>query len=228
MRPLGARHASKAGSNPNWDFDYAVGKITDRPLDARSKLLEGIGECLHAWGCVEIELSNLYMILQGVKRDDFSHKTRAAFEIVISLEVRLAMIRAYVGSDPKLVTYVPHFDRLHNRITALNKKRHEIAHFVVVARNRKNGMQYLVRPFFTWNAFNEQTGTELNAEQIADRARRFGFLAEQIMRHVQHVGALLELPPEHYAKAGEIAFPALDADDLIPGGQKPPPKSSPR
>ena len=42
---------------------------------SRSHLLEGIGECLHSWGCVEIEVSNLYMILQGVKRDDFSHKT---------------------------------------------------------------------------------------------------------------------------------------------------------
>ena len=128
------------------------------------------------------------------------------------------MIRAYVSSDPALADYLVHCDHLLKRIAKLNKKRHEAAHFVVVARDRKDGQEFLVRPFFTWNAFNQQEGTELNAQQLRERASAFGLLSEQIRRHVQHVGALLGLPPEHYAKAGEIAFPTLGAEDLIPEG----------
>jgi len=158
------------------------------------------------------------MILHGFKRDEFAHPTRAAFEAVISLEVRLAMMCAYVAADTSLRdSYLPHIKSLSSRVFKMYKKRHELAHFMIVGREGKNGKRTLIRPFFTVDAYSQKKGSELDAEQIAERAHNFEALAQRIKRHVQHVGALKKLPPKHYVQAGDKAFPPLGEEDLNPG-----------
>ena len=192
-------------------------------VSQRDKLLVSVGDCLHSWAFVELELSNLYMILHGIKRNEFSHPTRAAFEAVISLEVRLHMMCAYVAADISIKEdYFPHIKALSTQVFKLYKKRHEVAHFMVVSRNRKAGPTVMIRPFFTVNAWNAQSGSELDVAQITERTQRFGQLVQCVKRHVQHVGALRKLPPEYYVQAGDIAFPPLEKAFLSPVSPAPP------
>lgn len=182
------------------------------------RLYSAIGECLGAWSAVEVEVSHLFMILQERPWDDFDHPLRVAFEAVISLEVRLAMIKASVGVDPRYkAEYAQHFNALYNKIMKSYKKRHEVAHFMPIIRVGELGKGFSIQPFFNWHDFRNKTGRgQLDAAQIEERKASFDTLRERVNRHKQHVGAMRGLPPEYFAQAGDLAHPPLGLDDLNP------------
>jgi hypothetical protein len=182
--------------------------------DPRLALFAAIGASLHIWSNVELEISNLYMILHSIKRNEFAHPTRAAFEAVISLDVRLTMMCAYVAADNSLKDYLPHIKALKARVIKFYKKRHEVAHFMVVHRMNKGQVNTFIRPYFTEDNFQNKKGTELDSDQVYERAVKFDELVATIKRHIQHVGALRNLPPEAYVQAGDKAFPPLGKGDL--------------
>lgn len=181
----------------------------------REEIFTAMGRCLHAWGFVELEIANLYMILQGIRRDAYTHPMRAAFEAVIALPVRLAMIGAYVEADRTLADYLPHVQPLKTKIRKQYEKRHEIAHALVGREMTPNGLRASLRPFVTMYGHSQKRGTQLSLDQINDRTKAFNALADRIRRHVQSVGAMRGLPAEFYASPGEIAFPPLGPDDLV-------------
>lgn len=182
--------------------------------DLREDFFPAVGRCLHAWGFVELELANLYMILQSIERDAYGHPLRAAFEIVISLEIRVAMVNAYVSADPSLREYLPHCHALTAKIIRSYKKRHEIAHFLIGMEKTETGSVTALRPFMTMYGFSQKRVKALSLAQIKERTKTFNELAERARRHVQHIGALRGLPTTYYARAGEIAYPALGPEDL--------------
>lgn len=196
--------------------------------DVRDNLFLCIGECLHAWSWVELETVNLYMVLNSISRQNLTHPSRAAFEAVISLEVRLAIIGAYVAADsPIRDDYLSHYKSLSSRIFKLYKKRHEVAHFMVVRRDTKTGLQVAIQPFFSASTYAQKNGTELSVSQIAERLELFKKLHTRLRHHVQHVGSLRKLPLEYYVLDGDIAFPPLRRGDLSPEESLPPPAPSP-
>lgn len=107
----------------------------------------------------------------------------------------------------------------------LYKKRHQVAHFMIVMHAEKQPFYPTIRPFFTMDAFKRQAGMELTTAQIEERARSFQDLAERIRRHVQHVGTALKLPLEYFVQAGDLAHPPLTKADLPPAASQPPPQS---
>ena len=169
------------------------------------------------------------MILNGIERHRWPHPIRSAYEAVISLEARLAMVMAFIEADSSLnVEYLPHFSTLRTRILKLYKKRHEVAHFTVVARAKDSGFKSFIRPFFKWSDFILNKGPELDAQQLMERAQSFNALYMKIQKHIQHVGALRKLPLEYYARAGDISFPPLGPEDLnLLSPQLPQPPSLP-
>ena len=199
-----------------------------KAAEQKSEILLAVGECLHTWSIVELEIGNLYMVFHGIRRDEFSHPIRIAFEEIVSLEIRLAMMGAYAEADGSLrQSYLPHFQPLRARIMKLYKKRHEIAHFTLVGRGDMEHPKILVKPFFTWSNFIAKKGPELNAAQIVERELKFSAIIPRIKRHIQHIGAMRALPLEHYVQAGDQAFPPLGPADLIQLAHEQPPQSSP-
>lgn len=191
-----------------------------------TEIYSAIGRCLHTWSSVELEVSNLYMALHERRRDEYGHPIRASFETVISLEIRTAMIRAFVAAHPKLENaYLPHVTALCARVMKLYKKRHDVAHFMLVVHAEKEPHYAVIRPFFTMDSFTKQRGAELTVTQIQDRVTSFIEMRTRLIRHIQHVGAVLGLPPEYYVQAGDLAHPSLTTADLPPAEQKPPPLS---
>lgn len=177
-----------------------------------------VGECLGAWTRVEVEISTLFMVIHSRSWEEFTHPLRAAFEAVISLEARLAMIRASVGADTDLCdSYGGHFNSLHNKVMKSYKKRHEIAHFMPVGRAKDNATIFGIKPFFTWATFENETGkSELYLTQINDRRDGFYQLVDRVQQHVQHVAGKKGLPAGYFARAGDPVHPDLDSDDPIP------------
>ena len=148
-------------------------------MNQRHELLIAVGDCLEAWTAVEIELTKLFMVLNGVRRDAFSHPIRAAYEVVISLEVRIAMIVAYSRADESLRDdYLPHALALGSKVRKYYKKRHEVAHFYPVGRGCAKTVDMFIRPYFTEARFlldqgtrAERRATEGAGHQV-QRARR--------------------------------------------------------
>ena len=184
------------------------------PIMKNSRQLEtlsiAVGSTLHAWSVVEVEVSHLFMIMHSRAWNDFSHPLRAAFEAVISFEARLGMIKASVAADADIPeAYEVLFNALHKKLIKSYRKRHEIAHFMFVGRDCKDGSEYFLRPFFRWEAFEKNKGVELNEKQIMERRDSFIRLIERVMQHRQNIGKLKGLSAEFYAQAGDPAFPDL-------------------
>ena len=103
---------------------------------SQAGLYAEVGECLHAWGTAEIEVSQLFVVVHGGKWDDFVNPLRAAFEALVALEARLDMIMASVHAHEHLrETYPAHFKSMRKKPLALYRRRHEVAHFVLVGRH---------------------------------------------------------------------------------------------
>jgi hypothetical protein len=125
------------------------------------------------------------------------------------------MMTAYVAADTSIKDdYLPHIKLLFKQVRELYKKRHQVAHFMVVGRQVDTGpIHHVLKPFFTVDAFQQRRGTELTLEQIVQRVGKIGDLCDLVRRHIQHVGALRKLPVEHYVRAGDRAFPPLRSED---------------
>lgn len=176
------------------------------------EIYQAVGECLHAWGNVETDITHLFMLLHGHSWNVFDHPLRAAFEAVISFEARLSMIRATISADHTISSdYSAHFHTLQSKLTKSYRKRHEVAHFVLIGRGSTNSpvQSHAIRPFFNWNDFTNNVGPELNLKQIQERRKSFFDLSERISQHRQFVGKIKKLPADYFARPGDIAYPDL-------------------
>jgi len=170
-----------------------------------------VGECLHAWTCVENELSALFVALNGVSMNEPSHPLRQIFEVVQSFEVRLAMVSKAVDCFAEQLEDFPSaWVTLKNKISRSARQRHEVAHFLGVGRRTDNNDFSGIKPFFTRHNFMNNEGRgELSARQIADRARGFFDLSSRVRRHAGYVSRVRGLPLESdlaaYARADLLA-----------------------
>jgi len=189
--------------------------MTEKSYEA---LTSAIGACIAAWNGVEDELSNLFMLLHSKKPWNYSDPLRAAYEAVVSLDVKMQMIVATASADPVTSpVYAKHCVALRNKIMKSYKKRHQVAHFALVWRDEGAGAQIKVRPFFRHAEFLENSGpAELSRLDIEQKRASFGRLADRVHMHAQHVGELKRLPIEYYARAGDRFHDtrALERDPL--------------
>ncbi|WPZ05631.1 hypothetical protein [Pelagerythrobacter marinus] len=162
-----------------------------------------VGECLHAWSQVEVDLSALFAALHGVPMQEASHPIRQVFEVVQSFETRVAMtnrsVECFIDAHP---AYAEAWQPLKNKIERSARRRHEVAHFVLISRNAIHG----IKPFFTFHNFRTKQGRgELTARQIADRARGFFDLSTRVRRHAGYVSRLQGLPVESDLATADLA-----------------------
>jgi hypothetical protein len=168
------------------------------------QLTSAVGVCISAWSSVEDRLSALFMMLHGRSAFHLTDPLRAAYEAVVSLEVRLAMIVATASADPVTRSiYAGHCGALGKKVMRSYKKRHEIAHFALVSRRRESGEAILIRPFYRAADYVANSGPELDARAVQERTARFEALRVRITTHIQHVAELKDLPAKYHAQAGD-------------------------
>jgi hypothetical protein len=79
-----------------------------------------------------------------------------------------------------------------------------------VGRESSNKREIKVRPFFRWDAFMNNSGTELRLEQIQERQMSFLKLIERLKHHQQDVGRTKGLSLEYFAQEGDAIYPPLN------------------
>lgn len=197
------------------------------------ELFTAIGKCLHAWSGVEQATALLFLSLH-----DHDHQPdnplRAAFEVVQSIEVRLAMIHASVVHDSRSAPlFKAKWNALYNKLTRLSRKRAQVAHFAIVAHNSQSPStgetrtEFKVQPFFTYTNMVARTGPAmLTRAQLHAREESFNRTQSRIMGFCRYLWIVRGRP---------AAFDQLEADparlldsgcDRTPKDDESPPQSS--
>src|SRR5690242_11018928 len=117
-------------------------KPTAAEIEQRA-ILWSVGDCLQAWSEVEHSLTTLFRYLMN---SDQPAKDTGIFSAVISFEARLAMI-TYLVDEFEKDDFQKSWAALSNKLTKSYRKRHEVAHFTIIA-SVKTGIPVL-SPFYT-------------------------------------------------------------------------------
>lgn len=141
--------------------------------EATSTILAAVGQALNNWSIVELQMTTLFDILADMRNNS---KARALFESVISFEVRLAMLNKMMAFEDLETEDARIWKKLSSKLTKTYKKRHEVAHFTILA----SGETVHISPFLTWEAFHADTHRLLSKDEILARGDKFIELAAAI------------------------------------------------
>lgn len=153
-------------------------------MEGHSRLTEEVGEALHQWSMVEIELATLFEVASEMPNHNAAQATMAA---IVSFEARLQVCHAVLAFYELSDLHSRYWTRLFNRLSKKAKKRNELAHFAVISVEAEEGAPiWLLMPYFSLGQLalkhrrKGHIGDGLSAEQIRERAVSFHLLMEQV------------------------------------------------
>lgn len=115
---------------------------------------------------VELGLSALFVTLSGMQQN----KAHAAFDGIISFEVRLGLVGRLMSFEEADEIETEMWHRMSARLTKFYKKRHELAHFTLFQDDEGPPM---IAPFLTFEKIFAERSTRLGLEQVRERAVKF-------------------------------------------------------
>jgi hypothetical protein len=193
-------------------------QIPRRPEDdpEYSAILFGVGQCLARWSMVEHALARLFAALMGAADPNL---TSTAFDAVISFETRLDMVNA-VAERSQDVLFRESWNALHNKLSKLYRKRHQVAHFTILYNVTER--KHTLHPFFS---FKNLRSPILSSNDLGLRAISFAKIEKRLTRHAFYIlhqqGRLAaDVLPE-----GGPAQLLLNEDAQTHEGTTPPPRS---
>ena len=131
-----------------------------------SELFRAIGAALHNWSLVEMQLSGLFSTLSDIGDQKKSH---ALFDAIISFETRLAMCDRLMAFESADEVEAETWSRMSARLSKFYKKRHELAHFTMVAWAKEPA----ISPFLTFEGMFSDQPRLLNLAQVRERSAKF-------------------------------------------------------
>lgn len=172
-------------------------------LGARDALLLEVGRCLFLWSGIELNLSTFFTALHEdiVQSVENNHALRAAFDAVVSFEVRVAMIDAAVINSNKADQDIKDcWSSFSNKLRKKYKDRNAVAHFGIARRSTPSGQVDGILPFVNFtSAVNKTTKPLLKLEDLV--RRRIAFEGLQV-RSSAFSQLLLLNTPELLKEAG--------------------------
>ena len=181
-----------------------------------------VGRCLGAWSSVERHLTILFLAL--LDKIDNPFPLAKVFDGVVSFEVRISILNLAIQNDPKSTDrFKTQWNALFNKLSKSYKKRHEVAHFAIVADHTSPPeVKVSLQPFFSsWSG----PGAGLTAKDLRQREESFLNLADRIDRFWWHI-ALVR------GQRDKCPIPINDPDHLLDnpfvplGEENPPPPES--
>lgn len=132
----------------------------------RNDLLAALGEALHNWSSVEIQLATLFYTLSEIPRVDKGH---AVFSAIVSFETRLDVVDRLVAMFPSSEIHKLKWAKLSSRLSKFYKKRHELAHFSL---GSDKDLQ-TINPFFSLDQYISRNVRHLTLSQVMERGDKF-------------------------------------------------------
>lgn len=88
-----------------------------------------VGQALHSWSTVELELAWLFTIITEIPDRRIS---QVAFAAIVSFDARVQMCNSIMPLVTMNDVHRRYWTWLYNRLTKKVKKRNELAHFTIV------------------------------------------------------------------------------------------------
>jgi hypothetical protein len=145
-------------------------------VDNRPELSVAIVEALAAWSAAEIELTQLFARLadlQTIQNGRYHKKAHLIFDTIISFETRLDIVDALMAEEGLSELELETWNRCSARLRKLYKRRHSMAHFVLMGVTTNDKAEYQISPFFTIGAAMRQQAKSLSITQIMERRAHF-------------------------------------------------------
>jgi hypothetical protein len=148
------------GGDPIMSFNS-----TDKMSEGEKNILACVGQALGNWSAIELQLSIVFGNASQMPRE----KARAMFDSIISFDVRMTILDAIMALEQVDEIEAEMWCRMSARLSRLYKKRHEVAHFILI--NDADAMK--IGPFITYEKIHRGNVKRLTAEEIAARSKKF-------------------------------------------------------
>ena len=170
------------------------------------ELFSAIAVALMKWTRVELNVNLVFGLLCRIPDN---RRVGAITDGIVSFPIRLSLCDRLMALEglPELETEM--WTRLSAKISKHYKKRHEIAHFNILATPRDNGLaKPMLSPFFSYEKWMTQTAKYLSLDQVIERGEAFEELASAVYWFLTLIAH--GITPEQYPK------PSSEEPPLIP------------
>jgi hypothetical protein len=134
-------------------------------------ILATVGGALAAWSKIEVRLNLLFGVLSGIED---RAKAGGIMDVILSFEVRLAICDKLMALEVTDPFELEMWARLSARIRKFHRKRHQIAHFSLVAGGERDGFHVpQISPFFSYEKWVTEKARYLSRQQIEERLLKF-------------------------------------------------------
>lgn len=137
-----------------------------------------VGQALHSWSTVELELAWLFTIITEIPDRRIS---QVAFAAIVSFDARVQMCNSIMPLVTMNDVHRRYWTWLYNRLTKKVKKRNELAHFTIVIWENETGAQSVrLVPYYSEGSQIFQQNNGLSIDQIEERDQSFTTLQSHL------------------------------------------------
>ena len=126
---------------------------------------------------MESSLTSLFAILADFKdsRDAsvISHKAHVIFDTIVSFETRLQIVDSLMAEEGLSELDLETWAKCSSRLMKFYKKRHQLAHFSIVAEIHDKGQTLRFSPFLTFGKMMRREFKYLSVDEINERKDKF-------------------------------------------------------
>jgi hypothetical protein len=149
-----------------------------------SEFAQAVGEALHQWSMVELELATLFERVSGIPNRDAA---QAAMAAIVSFNARVQVCQAVLAFWELSEDERSAWSALVKRMTNMLKKRNALAHFTILAMETEDGKQiWQLFPYFslgqlaTNNLKQDHIMDGLSLQEIRSRGVNFHLLGNAL------------------------------------------------
>jgi hypothetical protein len=178
--------------------DVEVSDMTMAPIPAADAMYvyAAVGQALSTWTTVETDLTMAFYNLCGTQT---RQQAAAILDTIIAFDIRVDVLNALFALKKPAETDAELWRKVIERCRKYYKKRHEIAHFRLMAIERKKGVVTAeIAPFFSYEKWMTSNLPTLTIVQIDERATKFEQMHFALLWIVQKL-AVEEQPTEYFA-----------------------------
>jgi hypothetical protein len=173
---------------------------SDKMSDDEKNLLACVGQALGNWSAIELQLAIVFGHASQMPKE----KARALFDGIISFDIRMSILDTIMALEQVDEIEAEMWRRMSARLTRLYKKRHEVAHFIVI--NDPDALK--IGPFVSYDKIHRGAVKRLTIAEISARSKKFAqqvhlvswFALRALERHTPG-GIGLQLAPATHPNA---------------------------
>jgi hypothetical protein len=148
--------------------------------DEANALMSAVGHALADWTRVELNVNLLFGLISRIPDQ---RRLGAVTDGIVAFPIRLSLCNRLMELEELPELELEMWARLSAKITKFYRKRHEIAHFNIMATPRKKKgslAEPQISPFFSYEKWLTQKADYLSLKQVKERGSKFTEIADAV------------------------------------------------